>query len=119
MEHKKILAYLQDLADLTKIAEIIGLFSLHSFDDEGMRFYGEVAGYNILLKDNNPESVEVDLYYVSPGVFFLNVATTRVKANNPTFVSALYDLGFSMEETPSSVEAAEISGHQTWKIYRD
>lgn len=119
MEHKKILAYLQDLTDLTKIAEIIGLYSLHSFDEEGMRFYGEVAGYNILLKDNNPESVEVDLYYVSPGVFFLNVDTARVKANNPTFVSALDDLGFSMEEIAPSIEISGTAGNQTWKIYRD
>ena len=118
MEHKEILSYLKDLADLTKIAEIIGL-PLSSFNDEIMLFRGEVAGYNVLLQDNILESVKAELYYVSPGVFFLNLATTRVKANNPSFVSVLDNLGFSMEETPSSVETAEISGYQTWKIYRD
>ena len=115
MEHKEILAYLRDLADLTKIAEIIGL-PLYSFDDEGMLFRGEVTGYNLLLKDNNPESVEVDLYYTSPGIFFLNVATTRAKPDNLTFVTVLDNLGFSLEEITFSEEATEIAGSQTWKI---
>ena len=118
MEHKEILAYLRDLADLTKIAEIIGL-PLYSFDDEGMLFRGEVTRYNILLKDNNPEGVEADLYYVSPGAFFLNLATTRAKPDNLIFVSVLDDLGFSMEEITSTREATGIAGSQTWKIYRD
>ena len=118
MEHKEILSYLKDLADLTKIAEIIGL-PLSAFNNEIMLFRGEVAGYNVLLQDNILESVKAELYYVSPGVFFLNLATTRVKANNPSFVSVLDNLGFSMEESPSSVETAEISGYQTWRIYRD
>lgn len=118
MEHKDILSYLRDLTDLTKIAEIIGL-PLYSFDDEGMLFRGEVTGYNLLLKDNDPESAEVDLYYTSPGIFFLNVATTRVKPDNPMFMAVLDNLGFSMEEITFSGEATEIADSQTWKIYRD